>query len=126
MTVSLQGIYAYGYIPLAVFSLLIITVIFLYYVTKPKVNPVKNARYEAGNPPKGTGRGRLGFQYFGYLVLFASIEPVIIILLALAPAISVSYRKTLIDTTIIMAILLPILAYGIKIASNPRLWRWGK
>ena len=49
----------------------------------PKPSSVKLARYEAGNPPHGRARGWLAMQYYPYLLLFLTFEPVAVILLVL-------------------------------------------
>lgn len=44
---------------------------------------VKVSRYEAGNIPLGRARGRLSIQYFGYLLIFVTFEPIVVMLLTL-------------------------------------------
>ncbi len=55
-----------------------------------KHNPVKIARFEAGNIPYGEGRLWYPLQYYGYLLIYTSIEPLVVILLLLAPSTSCS------------------------------------
>lgn len=47
---------------------------------------VKVSRYEAGNIPLGRARGRLSMQYFGYLLIFVTFEPIVVMLLTLVAA----------------------------------------
>ena len=49
----------------------------------PKKNPtdLKYLRYEAGNIPLGVPKWTLPMQYFGFMVMFMALEPVVVLLL---------------------------------------------
>ncbi len=42
--------------------------------------PEKFARFEAGNPPYGRARGIFPMQYYPYLIVFLTVEPLVIYL----------------------------------------------
>jgi NADH-quinone oxidoreductase subunit A len=42
--------------------------------------PEKFARFEAGNPPYGRARGLFPMQYYPYLIVFLTVEPLVIYL----------------------------------------------
>jgi NADH-quinone oxidoreductase subunit A len=121
---SIQSVFAYGYIPTALIALLLLTIGLIYYIMRPKKSEVKNSRYEAGNLPRGIARGKIGFQYLGYLILFAAVEPIIILILILSPSLSVEYKKTMATILSSVAILFPVIIYGVSQAKNPESWRW--
>jgi NADH-quinone oxidoreductase subunit A len=70
------------------------------YVAARRPSPVKELRYEAGNPPVGAPKYVLPVQYIGFLVMFLGIEPVVALLLVLA-----SWGLT----PLLLALALPIL-----------------
>lgn len=49
--------------------------------------PIKISRFEAGNVPSGEGRLWFPLQYYGYVLIYTTIEPIIVLLfvVALAP-----------------------------------------
>ncbi|MGC8556078.1 MAG: NADH-quinone oxidoreductase subunit A, partial [Conexivisphaera sp.] len=42
--------------------------------------------FESSNPPRGVGKGRIGFQYLGYLIAFMSLEPAVVLIAFAAAA----------------------------------------
>jgi len=83
-----------------------------------KFNPLKVSRFEAGNIPFGEGRLWYPLQYYGYLLVYTSIEPIIVILLAIAEASYYSsfilFRNLLILITSTIVLLYPVLYYAVK------------
>ncbi|AWR97627.1 hypothetical protein DFR86_08760 [Acidianus sulfidivorans JP7] len=48
--------------------------------------PIKVSRFEAGNIPSGEGRLWFPLQYYGYLLVYVTIEPILVLLFVLASA----------------------------------------
>lgn len=48
--------------------------------------PIKVSRFEAGNVPSGEGRLWFPLQYYGYLLVYTTIEPILVLLFAIAAA----------------------------------------
>jgi NADH-quinone oxidoreductase subunit A len=91
-----------------------------------KRNPVKIARFEAGNIPYGEGRLWYPLQYYGYLLIYTSIEPLVVILLLLAPSTfyvseSSAFHLLAIVGTFI-ALLYPVIYYGARLADVINQW----
>ncbi|QOJ79323.1 NADH-quinone oxidoreductase subunit A [Infirmifilum lucidum] len=80
----------------------------------------KRARYEAGNIPSGEAKTRLPFQYYGYVILYLGVEP-LIVLLYLLPF-SHSYNS-LITLASLLAVLLPVIAWGVAMSEKINEWR---
>lgn len=81
-------------------------------------NPIKNSRFEAGNIPTGEGRLWFPLQYYGYLLIYTTLEPIVIILF-LAAAIPYHgdfslLRNLLVVVGSFLVIMYPILYYTIK------------
>ncbi len=81
-------------------------------------NPVKVSRFEAGNIPTGEGRLWFPLQYYGYLLIYTTLEPLIVFLFLVASA---AYSSNLVlfrDLTAIVGtfivVLYPMLNYAIK------------
>ncbi len=121
---SAQGVFVYGVIPAGLVSLLLLAIVLLYYVMGPRSSEVRNARYEAGNPPSGKARGKIGFQYLGYLILFASLEPVAILLFMVSPSLRYSYERAVLVGVAAVAIIIPLLVYGLRYSRDIRRWEW--
>ncbi len=84
--------------------------------------PKKKMRYECGNPPKGRARGIFTMQYYPYLIVFLTVEPVAIygFLVALA-----AHARTLAVAGILGAMILmliPPLIFGLRLAGRLELW----
>ncbi|MEM1927993.1 MAG: hypothetical protein QXS85_04595 [Acidilobaceae archaeon] len=76
---------------------------------RPGSSLVSAERYEAGNPPWGSARRPLEMQYVAYLVLFATIEPVLVVtgFLALAGLIAAP-----LFIAFLLLLSIPVLVYG--------------
>ncbi|ARM77154.1 NADH-quinone oxidoreductase subunit A [Acidianus manzaensis] len=48
--------------------------------------PLKVSRFEAGNIPSGEGRLWFPLQYYGYLLIYVTIEPILVLLFTIASA----------------------------------------
>jgi NADH-quinone oxidoreductase subunit A len=78
----------------------------------------KRRRYEAGNPPSGEVKVRLPFQYYGYLLLYLSVEPAMVILYLLTFA-----ERFPASAAFMLLVLLPAVALGAKLADELERWR---
>ena len=84
--------------------------------------PKKKERYECGNPPKGRARGIFTMQYYPYLIIFLTVEPVAIygFLVALA-----AHHYTLRVAGLLggmILLLAPSLVFGLKWAGRLEVW----
>ena len=82
----------------------------------------KRLRYECGNPPRGRARGLLMMQYYPYLIVFLTVEPVMIYsFLLLMEAHNSPYRVMLLFLTV-LGIITPPLVFGLNSAWRLKLW----
>lgn len=95
-------------------------------VVPSEYNPVKVSRFEAGNIPYGEGRLWFPLQYYGYILVYTSIEPIIVLLFAIAEAAYdtsfILFRNFLIIILASIVILYPILYYAIKQVNTIEYW----
>ncbi|AWR94829.1 NADH-quinone oxidoreductase subunit A [Acidianus brierleyi] len=81
-------------------------------------SPVKTSRFEAGNIPTGEGRLWFPLQYYGYLLIYTSLEPILVLLFTVASVpfylSSLLFRNILIIISSFIAILYPILVYSVN------------
>ncbi len=91
-------------------------------VSPSKELPRKKERYECANPPKGRARGWFMMQYYPYLIIFLTIEPIMIFsFLFLLEA----HVKTLFVSAlfaVILGVLIPPLVFGLSSARRLELW----
>lgn len=73
---------------------------------------IKTMRWEAGNPPMKFPKYTLPMQYFGYMFLFMTAEPIIVILLLFSAYPSGSFTILLLLS---LLLLLPAVYVGYKI-----------
>uniref|UniRef100_A0A7J3X6Z5 NADH-quinone oxidoreductase subunit A n=1 Tax=Thermofilum pendens TaxID=2269 RepID=A0A7J3X6Z5_THEPE len=78
----------------------------------------KRRRYEAGNPPSGEAKVRLPFQYYGYLLLYLSVEPAMVILYLLTFG-----ERIPVSAAFMVLVLLPAVVLGAKLADELERWR---
>lgn len=93
-------------------------------ISKPE--QAKDFRYECGNLPHGRARGWLAMQYFAYLIIFLTIEPIVIFSFTYLP---LSYKfpiTSIILTILIILILIPPLLFALQSAKSIDLWRVGE
>ena len=115
-------------VALAVTSILLplilyLAYIFMRYATEEIGHELKQVRYEAGNPPSGDAHKPVLYQYFGYILLFISLDPVFMLLFIL-PAIVESWSKVALLSLAIVLIILPPLAYAVRYARKIEYWRF--
>ncbi|EZQ06977.1 MULTISPECIES: NADH-quinone oxidoreductase subunit A [Acidianus] len=80
--------------------------------------PVKMSRFEAGNIPTGLGRIWFPLQYYGYLLIYTTIEPIIVLLflIAYAPFYNnfIEFRNLFVVVGSFIVLVYPVLYYSIK------------
>lgn len=113
-----QAILAFG-IPIVVFLLAGYGGYkFLSLVVPSNPNPLKISRFEAGNIPTGLGRLWFPLQYYGYLLIYTTLEPIIILLLPIAYSdyylSSVAFRNLLLVIIVFLILMYPVLYYSIR------------
>jgi NADH-quinone oxidoreductase subunit A len=92
-------------------------------VAPPKPTPLKNERFECGNPPSKEGRGQLTMQYYGYLVVFLTVEPVFIYSFLLLMDAHQAFSTVVALFAMILLMLIPPLIFGLDSARKIRLWK---
>lgn len=89
----------------------------------PKPLPLKNERFDCGNLPTPHGRGQLTMQYYAYLVVFLTVEPVFIYWFLLLLDAHVAFTPTVELFGIILAMLIPPIIFGLDSARKLGLWK---
>lgn len=84
--------------------------------------PKKRERYECANPPRGRARGLLMMQYYPYLILFLTVEPIMIYSFLLLLEAHSYPLYTLLLFLGVIGILLPPLIFGLHSARRLELW----
>ncbi len=87
-----------------------------------KEYPRKRERYECANPPRGRARGLFMMQYYPFLILFLTLEPIMIYsFLFLMEA-----HRYVLNTTLLFSAMVAILAsplvFGIYYVRRLELW----
>jgi len=81
-------------------------------------SPIKTSRFEAGNIPTGEGRLWFPLQYYGYLLIYTSLEPILVLLFTIASIpfylSSLLFRNILIIVLSFIILLYPVLLYSIN------------
>jgi NADH-quinone oxidoreductase subunit A len=122
----LVDIYAVVIITLLVIVSLLIP-IGAYYISvavSPEIEyDMKRERFESGNPRSGRSRGFFIMQYYPYLLMFSSLEPLIVLLIFIL--ISPHELLNLISYAVFVSliIILPILYFAYKYAEDLSLWK---
>ncbi|AHC52359.1 NADH dehydrogenase subunit A [Sulfolobus acidocaldarius SUSAZ] len=121
-----QAILAFGLPSVLLFVVGYGTYRILYIALQGQYNPVKVSRFEAGNIPFGEGRLWFPLQYYGYLLIYTSIEPIVVILFSLAQAYyytsTTLFTNLLIITLVSIALLYPVLYYAVKQINVIQYW----
>jgi NADH-quinone oxidoreductase subunit A len=88
---------------------------FLSVALQGRPSPLKTARFEAGNIPTGEGRLWFPLQYYGYLLVYTSLEPIIVLLFIGSSVLTVqaSYYLLLV-IGVLVAVLYPIVNYAVR------------
>jgi len=92
-------------------------------VAPPKPLPLKNERFECGNQPTYEGRGHLTMQYYAYLVVFLTVEPVFIFWFLLLMDAHQAFWTTVELFGVILAMLIPPIIFGLDSARKIGLWK---
>jgi len=92
-------------------------------VAPPKYYPMKYERFEAANPPTKKGRGWFTMQYYAYLVVFLTVEPVFIYLFLLLMEAHVLFFSVVQLFGLILLMLIPPIIFGLDAARKISLWR---
>ena len=81
-------------------------------------NPLKTARFEAGNIPTGEGRLWFPLQYYGYLLVYTTLEPIVVLLFVAAAVPFYNnftlFRNLLIVVGSFLVLMYPVLYYAIR------------
>ncbi|MGC8675794.1 NADH-quinone oxidoreductase subunit A [Fervidicoccus sp.] len=124
---TITAIFSYGVVPALLLFFLLTVISLLYFVLRKEektITGLKDERYEAGNPPKYKARVRVGFQYLGFFILFASFESVVVTFLLLSLSSGAYINKLAEFFLSIVLVSVPILLYGIKEAEKVENWVW--
>jgi NADH:ubiquinone oxidoreductase subunit 3 (subunit A) len=89
----------------------------------PEPNPLKNERFDCGNLPTPHGRGQLTMQYYAYLVVFLTVEPVFIYWFLLLMDAHQAFVPTVELFGVILAMLVPPIIFGLNSAGKISLWK---
>jgi NADH:ubiquinone oxidoreductase subunit 3 (subunit A) len=89
----------------------------------PKPLPLKNERFDCGNPPTPHGRGQLTMQYYAYLVAFLTVEPVFIYWFLLLMDVHQAFAPTTELFGVILAMLIPPIIFALDSARKIGLWK---
>jgi NADH-quinone oxidoreductase subunit A len=92
-------------------------------VAPSKDYPMKYERFEAANPPTKKGRGWFTMQYYAYLVVFLTVEPVFIYLFLLLMEAHVLFFSVVQLFGLILLMLIPPIIFGLDAARKISLWR---
>jgi NADH-quinone oxidoreductase subunit A len=106
----------------AVFTLAVVMVPKLLAPRRP--NPIKNARFECGQPPVGAGKMHFMMQYYAYLLMFLVFDVLAMFLYAWAAA----YRPLGLGLasdwvlTLFMGMLFVPMGFALVLAGKRELW----
>ena len=92
-------------------------------VAPPKPLPMKEERFECGNPPVKKGRGLFSMQYYAYLVVFLTVEPIFIFMFLLLMNVRQSFSSVVGIFSLVMLMLVPPIIFGLDSARRIALWR---
>uniref|UniRef100_A0A7J3ZLW4 NADH-quinone oxidoreductase subunit A n=1 Tax=Fervidicoccus fontis TaxID=683846 RepID=A0A7J3ZLW4_9CREN len=120
----LEVIAAFGILPVFLLLLLIGVILLLYYINKPVPEESKFERFESGHVTRDPARVGLGFQYFGFLVIFATLEPIIVFLLLVASTSVSTFLDQVAIVLIAIAIVIPVLAFALRESKDVKPWSW--
>ena len=87
-----------------------------------KEYPLKRERFEAGNPPKGRARGWFAMQYYPYLIVFLTVEPIVVYSFLFLMSIREMPLSASTLLTVILLSLIPPLVFGLDAARRVEQW----
>ena len=105
------------------FLVLFLTILIALIGFKGKEYPFKRKRYETGNPPKGDARSKLPFQYYGFILMFLAIEPILVMFFLMPFTAKVHPLMTLTIFLVSATLFLPAIFYSFKVANEIERWR---
>lgn len=91
-------------------------------VTPRRSFPSKFQRFEAGNPPHGRARGWFAMQYYGYLIVFLTVEPIVIYMFLILMHLNASPIPSLLLFIILVLMLIPPMVFGLDLARKVKIW----
>ena len=92
-------------------------------ITPRKDYAMKKERFECANPAVGKARGWFMMQYFGYIIIFLTVEPLMIYSFLFLLAGRVLFLNTVQLFAAILLMLAPPLIFGLNSATKLELWR---
>jgi len=96
-------------------------------VAPPKSLPLKNEQFDCGNKPSTSyERGHLAMQYYAYLVVFLTVEPIFIYWFLLLMDAHQAFAPTVELFGAILAMLVPPIIFGLDSARKVGLWTMRK
>jgi len=122
--VDVTSIYSFGVVPFLLLTLLLSVIIIFYFALKKEGSEIKVSRFEAGNVPKYEARVRYGMQYLGFFIIFASFEPIVLLLLFLSPASSFYAGNVFYFVLFTLILTIPVLLAAIKVSERIEEWMW--
>jgi NADH-quinone oxidoreductase subunit A len=121
---DVTSLYSFGIIPTLVFLLLFVVILVFYFALKREGSDLKVSRYEAGNVPKYEARVKYGMQYLGFFIIFASFEPVVLLLLLISPSVKVYAQNFLVFLLLVFGFSVPVLLASLKLSEKIEEWMW--
>jgi len=88
-----------------------------------KNQPLKYERYEASNPPSGKARTQVSMQYFGYLVAFLALEPIVVLSFIVLNS-PTRIHLSLQYLAAFLGIYLPLLGFAVHESRKVEEWMW--
>ena len=90
-------------------------------ITPRKDYPYKFERFEAGNPPHGRARGFFVMQYYAYLIIFLTVEPIVMFFFIIMMDMHSSFFSIILFSILILS-LIPPLVFGLNEAKKVEIW----
>ena len=91
-------------------------------VTPFEYSHAKVKRYEAGNPPTGRARGWFSMQYYAYLIIFLTVEPILVYSFLFLMEAHLLFHDVVRLFLLILGLLIPPLIFGLDAARRVKLW----
>ncbi len=90
-------------------------------ITPRRAYPYKFERFETGNPPHGNARGFFVMQYYAYLIIFLTVEPIAIFFFLIMIDMLSSLFSLIIFLILVLS-LIPPLIFGLNEAKKVEIW----
>ncbi|MEM2211499.1 MAG: NADH-quinone oxidoreductase subunit A [Nitrososphaerales archaeon] len=95
-------------------------------ITPLKYYDSKFERFECANPAVGKGRGWFMMQYYSYLIIFLTIEPIMIYCFVFFMVDRILFLNATQLFIIILLMIIPPLIFGLDASRRLELWRSGE